>query len=128
MQVLRTLLRGHGIVVPGNPTGRGTAGRVWSVLAPAKGKPWPIPPERLGAWWRASAIAPSSVAADHNRFQLLTGCRGGEIHGDKCHGHEPIKVGDVDLDAGKLDLRDTKNGIDHKLLLSQQAQEIPVRH
>lgn len=82
MQVLRAVLRWHGIAVPGNPLGRDTAGRDRIVLAAAKGNPSPIPPERLGAWWRASAIAPSRVAADCYRFQLLTGCRGGEIHGN----------------------------------------------
>ena len=127
MQVLRALLRWHGAVVPGNPLGRDTAGRDRIVLTPAKGNPSPIPPERLSAWWRASAIAPSRVAADYYRFQLLTGCRGGEIHGDKRHGYEPIKIGDVDLDAGKIVLRDTKNRSDHKLLLSRQALEIAAR-
>ncbi|MBE0548722.1 MAG: integrase family protein [Rubrivivax sp.] len=128
MQVLRAVLRWHGVVVPGNPLGRDTAGRDRIVLAPAKGNPSPIPPERLGAWWRASAIVPSRVAADYYRFQLLTGCRGGEIHGDKRYGYEPIKVGDVDLAAGKIVLRDTKNRSDHKLLLSRQALEIAARH
>lgn len=86
MQILRAVLRWHGVVVPGNPLGRDTAGRDRIVLAPAKGNPSPIPPEKLGAWWRASAIAPSRVAADYYRFQLLSGCRGGEIGGDKRHG------------------------------------------
>lgn len=128
MQILRAVLRWHGVVVPGNPLGRDTAGRDRIVLAPAKGNPSPIPPEKLGAWWRASAIAPSRVAGDYYRFQLLTGCRGGEIHGDKRHGYEPIKVGDVDFDTGKIVLRDTKNRSDHKLLLSRQALEIASRH
>lgn len=128
MQVLRAVLRWHGIVVPGNPLGRDTAGRDRIVLAPAKGNPSPIPPERLGAWWRAATIAPSRVAADYYRFQLLTGCRGGEIHGSKRHGYEPIKVDDVDLEAGKIVLRDTKNRSDHKLLLSRQALEIAKLH
>lgn len=128
MQVLRAVLRWHGVMVPGNPLGRDTAGRDRIVLAPAKGNPSPIPPEKLGAWWRASAVAPSRIAADYYRFQLLTGCRGGEIHGDKRHGYEPIKVGDVDLDAGKIVLRDTKNRSDHKLLLSRQALEIAKRN
>jgi integrase len=128
MQVLRAVLRWHGVVVPGNPLGRDTAGRDRILLAPAKGNPSPIPPEQLGAWWRASGVAPSRVAADYYRFQLLTGCRGGEIHGNKRHGYAPIKVGDVDCDAGKLVLRDTKNRSDHKLLLSRQALEIAARH
>jgi hypothetical protein len=39
--------------------------------------PAPIPPEFLGAWWRAAENAPPKVASDYYRFQLLTGCRGG---------------------------------------------------
>lgn len=128
MQVLRAVLRWHGVVVPGNPLGRDTAGRDRIVLAAAKGNPSPIPPEKLGAWWRAAGAAPSRVAADYYRFQLLTGCRGGEIHGDKRHGYAPIKVGDVDCELGKLVLRDTKNRSDHKLLLSRQALEIATRN
>ena len=128
MQVLRAVMRWHGVVVPGNPLGRETAGRDRIVLAPAKGNPAPIPPERLGAWWRVSGKAPSQVAADYYRFQLLTGCRGGEIHGDKRYNYPPIRVGDVDCDAGKVVLRDTKNRSDHKLLLARQALEIASKH
>lgn len=128
MQVLRALLRWHGVVLPGNPLGRETAGRDRIVIAPSKGNPAPIPPERLGAWWRASGKAPSRVAADYYRFQLLTGCRGGEIHGDKRYGYDHIKVKDVDVDGGKVLLRDTKNRSDHRLLLSRQAQEIVSMH
>lgn len=128
MQVLRAVMRWHGVVVPGNPLGRDTAGRDRIVLAPAKGNPAPIPPERLGAWWRVSSKAPSQIAADYYRFQLLTGCRGGEIHGDKRYNYPPIRVGDVDCDAGKVVLRDTKNRSDHKLLLARQALEIASKH
>lgn len=128
MQVLRALLRWHGVMVPGNPLGRETAGRDRIVIAPAKGNPSPIPPERLGAWWRASEMAPSPIAADYYRFQLLTGCRGGEIHGEKRYGYEPIRVRDVEVEAGKVLLRDTKNRSDHKLLLSRQAQVIVSRY
>jgi integrase len=124
MQVLRAVLRWHGVVIAGNPLGRDTAGRDRIVLAPQKGDPSPIPPERLGAWWQAATAAPSKVAGDYYRFQLLTGCRGGEIHGNKRHDYPPIKVGDVDLEAGKIVLVDTKNRSDHKLLLSRQALEI----
>jgi hypothetical protein len=128
MQVLRAVMRWHGVVVLGNPLGRETAGRDRIVLAPAKGNPAPIPPERLGAWWRVSSKAPSQIAADYYRFQLLTGCRGGEIHGDKRFNYPPIRVGDVDCDAGKVILRDTKNRSDHKLLLARQALEIASKH
>ncbi len=119
MQVMRAVLRWHGVIIPDNPLGRDTAGRDRIILAPAKGNPAPISPERLGAWWQAAGVAPSKVAADCYRFQLLTGCRGGEIHGNKRHDYPPIKVGDVDLEGGKIVLRDTKNRSDHKLLLSK---------
>ena len=128
MQVTRAMLRWHGVQVPGNPLGRDTAGRDRIVLASAKGNPAPIPPERLGAWWQAAGVAPSTVGADYYRFQLLTGCRGGEIHGNKRHGYPPIKVGDVDCEGGKIVLIDTKNRSDHKLLLSRQALEIAKRY
>lgn len=123
MQVLRAVLRWHGVVVANNPLGRETAGRHRIVLAAPKGDPAPIPPERLGAWWNA-ALACGRVAADYYRFQLLTGCRGGEIHGSKRYGYAPMKVGDVDLVGGRIVLRDTKNRADHKVLLSRQALAI----
>jgi hypothetical protein len=56
----------------------------------------PIPPDFLGAWRRAAENAPSKVASDYYRFQLLTGCRGVEICGHKLHEHPPIRVGNVD--------------------------------
>jgi hypothetical protein len=117
------VLRWHGVMVPNNPLGWETAGRDRIVLAAPKGKPAPIPPERLGAWWRAACIAPSKVASDYYRFELLSGCRGGEIHGNKQHDYPPIKVHHVDLASGKIVLLDTKNRTDHVLLLSRQALE-----
>lgn len=128
MQVLRAVLRWNGIVVTDNPLGRETAGRDRITISATQGDPSPIPPELLGAWWRAAASAPSQVAADYYRFQLLTGCRGVEIHGHKLHGYPPIKVGDVDHSTGRVLLRDTKNRSDHKLLLSNQALEIAKRN
>jgi integrase len=68
------------------------------------------------------------VAADYYRFQLLTGCRGIEIHGHKKHGYSPTRVGDLDANGGKIVLRDTKNQSDHKLLLSRQALAIAQRN
>ena len=128
MQVTRAVLRWHGVIIPDNPLGRDTAGRDRIVLAPQKGNPSPIPPERLGAWWRAAVAAPSKIAGDYYRFQLLTGCRGVEIHGSKRHDYPPITVGDVDRQSGKILLRDTKNRSDHKLLLSMQALAIVERN
>ena len=128
MQVLRAVFRWHGVVIVGNPLGRDTAGKDRIVLASTKGDPAPLPPEKLGAWWRAAARAPSRVAADYYCFQLLTGCRGIEIHGSKRHGYPPIKVGDLDVGGAKVVLRDTKNRSDHKLLLSLQALKIAKRY
>jgi hypothetical protein len=92
IQVLRAVPRWQGVAVEGNPLSRETAGRDRIVLAPPRGIPAPIPPDRLGAWRRAAGEAPSTVAGDHYRLQLPTGCRGGEIHGNKRHGYEPIKA------------------------------------
>jgi len=128
MQVLRAVLRWHGIVIPGNPLGRETAGRDRIALPPSRGNPTPIPPEKLGAWWQAACAAPSRVSSDYYQFQLLTGCRGGEIHGDKHYDYPPIKVGDVNCDGGKVVLHDTKNRTDHTLLLSRQAALIAKRN
>jgi hypothetical protein len=128
MQILRAVLRWNGVVIPGNPLGRETAGRDRITITTGKGDPAPIPPELLGAWWRAAGKAPSQVASDYYCFQLLTGCRGVEIHGHKLHKYPPIRVGDVDQRAGRVLLRDTKNRSDHKLLLSRQALEIAKRN
>ena len=54
MQVLRAVLNWHGVTVEGSPLARTTAGRDRIVLPPTTSKPRPIPPERLGAWWRAA--------------------------------------------------------------------------
>jgi hypothetical protein len=128
MQVLRAVLRWHGVTVADNPLGRETAGRDRITISATRGNPSPIPPELLGTWWRAAEEAPSQLAADYYRFQLLTGCRGIEIHGHKLHGYPPIRVGDVDQRAGRVLLRDTKNRSDHKLVLSTQALAIAKRN
>jgi hypothetical protein len=128
MQILRAVLRWNGVVIPDNPLGQGTAGRDRITITTSNGEPAPIPPGLLGAWWRAAERAPSQLAADYYRFQLLTGCSGVEIHGLKLHQYPPIRVGDVDQRAGRVLLRDTKNRSDHKLLLSTQALEIAKRN
>ncbi|RCW65165.1 tyrosine-type recombinase/integrase [Pseudorhodoferax soli] len=126
MQVLRAVLRWHGVLIPNSPLSIETAGRDRIILAPPRGKPAPLPAEKLGAWWLA-ACAFDRVAADYYRFQLLTGCRGVEIHGDKRYEYQPIKVGDLNVGAASITLVDTKNRTDHKLLLSRQALEIAKR-
>lgn len=58
----------------------------------------------------------------------MTGYRGGEIHGNKRYGYPPIKVCNVDIEGGKILLKDTKNRSDHKLLLFEQALAISQRN
>lgn len=119
MQVLRAVLRFFAVTIEGNPLDPGTARAQRVALAPSKGKPSPIPPERLGAWWRA-ASEQDSVSADQLRFMLLTGCRPGEAAG--------ILVSDLDRKGERVTLRDTKNRRDHVLLLSKQAAALAHRH
>lgn len=128
MQVLRAVLRWHGVVIADNPLGKDTAGRDRIVLAPPRGDPSPIPPERLGAWWNAARKASSRIAGDYYCFQLLTGCRGVEIHGHKNLGYPALRVADVDLQGARVTLRDTKNRSDHRILLSRQALAIARAH
>lgn len=121
MAVLRAVLRWHGVTIAANPLGRETAGRNRIVLAPTKGAPNPIAPERVGAWWHAAGAVPEArrATADAYRFMLLTGARSGETKG--------VTVRDVDLVAGRLTMRDTKNRSDHIIMLSTQAREIVER-
>ncbi len=133
MQVLRAVLNWHGVQVPNNPLGKEVAGRDRIVLAPTTGAPKPIPPEYLGAWWRAACeagteeVGGSELAGDYYKFQLLTGCRGVEILGD-AYGNEPMRVRDVDVVGARIVLSDTKNRKDHALLLSRQALAIVKRN
>lgn len=119
MQVLRAVLRHHGVLIDDNPLSPTTAGKSRVMLAPSRGKPSPIPPERLGAWWRA-ACAVDTASADTLRFALLTGCRPGEAAG--------ITVANVDTVGARVKLLDTKNRLDHVVLLSTQALEIVLRN
>lgn len=117
LQVLRAVLRYYGVTIEGNPLSPTTAGASRVALAPSRGNPSPIPENRLHAWWRA-ACAIDTVSADQLRFQLLTGCRPGEVSG--------IAVRDVN--DGRLLLTDTKNRTDHAVLLSTQALAIAEKH
>jgi len=112
MQVLRAVLRHHGVTIADNPLSPTTAGKGRVVLAPSRGKPSPISAERLGAWWRAASAIDTPSAASL-RFALLTGCRPGEV--------AAITVGDCDLRGGRVLLVDTKNRLDHTVMLSTQA-------
>lgn len=133
MQVLRAVLNWHGVRVPGNPLGNEIAGRDRIVLRQASGKPNPIPPERLGAWWNAASnagsehVGGSKVGGDYYRFRLLTGTRGVEVLGDDFE-NPPIRVRDLDQEGARIRLADTKNRKSHVLLLSRQALEIAIRN
>jgi len=119
MQVLRAVLRHEGVNIEGDPLSPTTAGAARVRLAPTKGNPSPIPPESLGAWWKAAG-AMATEGSDQLRFQLLTGCRPGEV--------AAIAVGDFDLKGERVLLRDTKNRADHTLVLSKQAAAIAHWH
>jgi integrase len=119
MQVLRAVLRHHGVVVDGNPLDPRTPGKDRVKLAPSRGDPSPIPPERLGAWWRAASKL-ATDSADQLKFMLLTGCRPGEAAG--------LLVKDLDIVGKRAVLRDTKNRSDHTLVLSTQAAAIAHWH
>lgn len=126
MQVLRAVLNWHGVTVQDSPLSKATAGKDRIVLPPTSGTPRPIPPEKLGPWWRAACSASAGgegvlhVSADAYRFRLLTGIRGIET--------KSILTSDVDIAGGRVVLRDTKNRTDHVLLLSKQACEIIRPH
>jgi integrase len=132
MQVLRAVLNWHGIKVQDNPLGKEVAGRDRIVLPQTTGAPNPIPPERLGLWWRAACaggseeVGGTALAADACRFMLLTGCRPGEVFGSK---HVTgIRACDLDIEGGSILLSDTKNRRNHVLLLSTQALDIATRN
>jgi integrase len=126
MQVLRAVLNWHGVSVPDSPLAKATAGKGRVILAPTQGKPTPIPPERLGAWWAAASTRAGHPGADGLRLILLTGCRPGEVFGNT---FEPgVLVGDVDLVGARMTLNDTKNRKEHVVMLSKQALDILEPH
>ena len=126
MQVLRAVLNWHGVAVPDSPLSRSTAGKDRIILAATVGAPAPVPPEKLGAWWRAAVQKAGDAGADGCRLILLTGCRPGEIFGSA---FKPgLRVGDVDIKGARLKLIDTKNRKDHTVVLSKQALDILKPH
>jgi integrase len=119
MQVVRAVLRHFGVAIAGNPLSPMTAGVERIQLAPSRGDPSPIPPEKVRSWWRAAG-ALASDSADMLKFMLLTGARPGEAAG--------LLVGNVDLAGGRAVLKDTKNRRDHVLVLPSQAVELLRAH
>jgi integrase len=126
MQVLRAVLNWHGVQVEDSPLAKTTAGKARIVLSGTAGRPTPIPPEKLGAWWQAASAMAGGDAADGCRLILLTGCRSGEIFGSAYQ--TGLLVGDVDLDGARFTLIDTKNRADHTVMMSKQALAIVAAH
>lgn len=126
MQVLRAVLNWHGVSIPDSPLAKTTAGKDRIVLPPTTGNPTPIPPEKLGAWWRAAVARTGAPSADGCRFILLTGCRPGEVFGSEHE--EGLLVQHVDLAGGRVTLLDTKNRRDHTIAVSTQAAAILTAH
>ena len=77
--------------------------------------------------WNAAGQAPSRVAADYCRFQLLTGCRGVEIHGHKKLGYAPLKVGDAVFMPSASATASPLNSDRHRLVVSRPVVSRRVR-
>lgn len=126
MQVLRAVLKWHGVKVDNSPLSPETAGKDRIILKPTKNPANAIPKELRGAWWRAATERAGHPGADALRFMLLTGCRPEEVFGAKYF--TPLAAEDVDLVGGRALLRDTKNRTDFTILLSRQALEVITPH
>jgi len=119
MQVLRAVLRWHGVAIDGDPFSPSIPGRDRIMIAPTRADARPLRPDRIGEWWRATNRIVSEESRDYFRFLLLTGCRPGEP--------AKIRVGDCDLSEGRGIIRDPKNRHDHTLVFSRQVLEIVKR-
>lgn len=128
MQLLRAVLNWHGMQLPDSPFSKQTPGRDRIIISSTVGDPKPIPPEKLGTFWRAACLAGvdgnrgSEDGAACVRLVLLTGARSGESAGNQYV--EGILVRDVDMAGARITLTDTKNRLDHVIYLSRQALEI----
>jgi integrase len=125
-QVLRAVLRFHGVKLADSPFDEDTpAARRITVPTPA-GEPTPVPADKLGAWLKAQAKveseAPEAVArgAAVCLFLLLTGCRIGETMN--------LRERDYDSQAHVLTLPATvtKARRAHRVLLSTRAVGVIV--
>lgn len=126
MQILRAVLNWHGVQVPDSPLSKATAGKSRIVLAPTTGNARPIPPEKLGAWWKSAAARAGKASADGLALLLLTGCRPGEVFGSTTA--PGLLVRDVDFSGARVTLPDTKNRRDHVVMLSKQALALLQPH
>jgi len=126
MRIFKAVMNWHGVEVENSPFNRSTPGCHRIVLKPTIGKPNPIPPEKLHAWWTAASARAGDPSADGCRFILLTGARPGEVFGGAFL--DGLRVGSVDLKGGRVLFIDTKNRQDHTILLSHQALNIVRMH
>jgi integrase len=118
MQLLRAVLRFHGITITDNPLAPTTAGAKRIHIALSEGDPSPIPADKLGAWWSA-AQAQANASGDQLRAMLLAGARPGEL--------PQLLVEQVDIDGGTFTMLDTKNRSDHTIVMSTQLKGIVER-
>ncbi|VVQ05171.1 tyrosine-type recombinase/integrase [Pseudomonas fluorescens] len=121
MVLLKAVLRFYGIKIAQDPFDKNTR-EVDRIHIMKSGVAPREPVEHLlthlGEWWRALHALPQSAVSDYIAFLALTGCRPGE----------PLKILVGDLVNGEIRLRDTKNRLDHVLLLSRQALAIAERN
>ena len=113
MRVVRAVLNYHGVSIEDDPFARKTAKRDRIVLPAAKRRTRIIPIERLRDWWVA---ADNVHSGDAFQLLLLTGMRRGELGSIRCR--------DLDLQARRLHLHDTKSRRPHVVMLSVQALAI----
>lgn len=122
MQTLRAVLRWHVIKIDNDPFSRDTPEKeriILPITRPSDKEPVGRILDNLGAFWRALQAMPETPASDYIKFLLLTGCRAGEPR--------TITMDNVNLQSGRITLRDTKNRTDHVLRLSSQALVIVQR-
>jgi len=122
LQTLRAVLRWHTVEIDNDPFSPATKGKHRIVIPktrPSDKEPVGNLLRGLGGFWRTLQNMPESPARDYIKFLLLTGCRAGEPR--------TITMDNVNLQAGRIVLRDTKNRSDHVLRLSKQALAIVER-
>jgi len=92
MQILRAVLRWNGVVIPGNPLGSETAGRDRITITTGKGTRLRSLPSFSGRGGAPRKGHPRRLRLTTTASQLLTGCRGVEIHGHKLHKYPPTQI------------------------------------
>jgi len=103
---------GHALITD-NPTRRLRAVKAWN---PCVRRETYIKPGAMENWFRAVAGLENITHRDYLLFTLLMGCRRSES--------AQLRWEDVDFDTGAVCFRDTKNGDDAVLPLSDYAAEL----